>query len=377
MKIILVSQNVSPGIIIFRKNLVAELLSRGYEVYCFANDYDDRSRALVEGWGATPVDYSLSRTGLNPIKDLRDTWALARKIREINPDVMFSFFAKPVVYGSLAAKFARVPKRVGMLEGLGFTFTEQPFPLPLKTRFIRWVQVQLYRLSIPFLDKIVFLNPDDPKDLIEKYAIKARKVEVLGGIGLNLAEYPYAKPDVSRSRFIFIGRLLAEKGINEYVAAAKLVKAKHPSAEFVVLGGLDNGNPGGLSEKDLTQLVEEGVVIYPGHVDDVPSWIADSSVFVLPSYYREGVPRSTQEAMAIGRPVITTDVPGCRETVEDGVNGYLVPPWQPERLAAAMIRFIEQPDLVEKMGMESYRMAHEKFNVQKVNARLIDILETS
>ncbi len=210
-----------------------------------------------------------------------------------------------------------------MLEGLGFTFTEQPFPLPFKTKLIRWVQVQLYRLSVPLLDKIIFLNPDDPKDLLEKYSIKSKKTEILGAIGLDLTNYAFVQPDTSKRRFIFIGRLLAEKGINEYIGAAKLVKQQYPDAEFVVLGGLDEGNPGGLKKAQLEALIKENIIIYPGHVNDVPRWIAEASVFVLPSY-REGVPRSTQEAMAIGRAVITTDVPGCKETVEHGVNGFIV-----------------------------------------------------
>src|SRR5690554_1294605 len=373
MKITLISQNASPGLIIFRKELIQTLSAQDHKVYCFAIDFTDATREQVKNLGGIPVDYSLNRTGLNPLRDVRDTWTLSRKLKEINPDLMFSFFAKPVIYGSLAAKLAGVPRRVGMLEGLGFTFTEQPFPLPFKTKLIRWVQVQLYRLSVPLLDKIIFLNPDDPKDLLEKYSIKAKQVEVLGGIGLNLADYPYSPAPSEPVRFIFIGRLLAEKGVNEYIAAAQLVRQRYPEAEFVMLGGLDEANPGGLTRIELDTLIAQGAVIHPGHVDNVDEWLANSSVFVLPSY-REGVPRSTQEAMAIGRAVITTDVPGCRETVVDGVNGFFVPPWSPEQLAEKMIRFIEQPELIEQMGRESFRIAQEKFDASKVNESLTALL---
>lgn len=373
MKIALISQNASPGLVIFRKELIQSASAQGHKVYCFAIDFTDATREQVKNLGGIPVDYSLNRTGLNPLRDMRDTWALSRKLKEIKPNLMFSFFAKPVIYGSLAAKLAGVPKRIGMLEGLGFTFTEQPFPLPFKTKLIRWVQVQLYRLSVPLLDKIIFLNPDDPKDLLEKHSIKAKKSEVLGAIGLDLTSYAFVQPDTSKRRFIFIGRLLAEKGINEYIGAAKLVKQQYPDAEFVVLGGLDEGNPGGLKKAQLEALIKEDVVIYPGHVNNVPHWIAEASVFVLPSY-REGVPRSTQEAMAIGRAVITTDVPGCRETVENGLNGFVVPKWDEKALAEAMFTFIEQPELIEKMGLESYRIAQDKFDVAKVNQRLLNML---
>lgn len=374
MKITLISQNASPGLVIFRKELIQTLSAQGHQVYCSAIDFTDTTREQVKKLGGIPVDYSLSRTGLNPFRDIFDTWALSLKLKQIKPDLMFSFFAKPVIQGSLAAKIAGVPRRIGMFEGLGFAFTEQPLPLPIKTKLIRWVQVQLYRLSVPMLDKIIFLNPDDPKDLLEKYSIKAKQVEVLGAIGLDLASYPFRKVDTSRKRFIFIGRLLAEKGIHEYVRAAKFVKALYPDAEFVVLGGLDEANPGGLKQHELNKLIQDGVIIYPGHVNNVKDWIANASVFVLPSYYREGVPRSTQEAMAIGRAVITTDVPGCRETVVDGVNGFIVPKWNAQALAETMIKFIEQPGLIDKMGLESFKIAQEKFDVVKVNIRLIEML---
>lgn len=373
MKITLISQNASPGLVIFRKELIQTLSAQGHKVYCFAIDFTDVTREQVKKLGGIPVEYSLNRTGLNPFRDMYDIWMLSLKLKQIKPDLMFSFFSKPVIHGSLAAKLAGVPRRIGMLEGLGFTFTEQPFPLPFKTKLIRWVQVQLYRLSFPLLDKIIFLNPDDPKDLLEKYSIKANQVEVLGAIGLDLANYPFSKVNASKNRFIFVGRLLAEKGIREYVKAATLVKARYPDAEFVVLGGLDEDNPGGLTQQELDALIQDEVIIYPGHVSNVKNWIAEASVFVLPSY-REGVPRSTQEAMAIGRAVITTDVPGCRETVIDGVNGFMVPRWNEQALAEAMIKLIKQPKLIEKMGLESYKIAQEKFDAAKVNIRLIKML---
>ena len=235
-----------------------------------------------------------------------------------------------------------------MLEGLGYVFTDLPTGVSKKQKILRAVQVFLYKFSFPYLEKIIFLNPDDPKDLIEKYNIKTKKVEVLGAIGLNLDEYSYSKPSLEKIRFIFVGRLLAEKGIFEYIKAAKIVKKDFPNVEFVVLGGLDEQNPGGLKKEELEQLLKDNIVIYPGFVKNVDEWIKYSSVFVLPSYYREGVPRSTQEAMAVGRAVITTDVPGCRETVVDGLNGFLIPPFDANALVEAMKKFIENPYLVKK-----------------------------
>src|SRR5690554_4987282 len=361
----------------FRRDLILSLVQQGYQVYTFATDFTPAQKQQVIALGAIPVDYSLSRAGLNPLADLKTLLQLKRLLKDIQPDIVFSYFSKPVIYGTLAAALAKVPRCIAMLEGLGFVFTDQPAGPSLKTKLIRRIQVMLYRVAFRFADRVIFLNPDDPVDLLERYKIKTRNVSVLGGIGLNLADYPYSPAPSEPVRFIFIGRLLAEKGVNEYIAAAQLVRQRYPEAEFVMLGGLDEANPGGLTREELEMHTAKGTVIYPGHVNNVGEWLANSSVFVLPSYYREGVPRSTQEAMAIGRAVITTDVPGCRETVVDGVNGFFVPPWSPEQLAEKMIRFIEQPELIEQMGKESYRIAQEKFDVVKVNEKLLRILGLS
>ena len=210
------------------------------------------------------------------------------------------------------------------------THAQQKEKKEKKTELIKKVQVLLYKFALPQLDKLIFLNPDDPKDLIDQYAINVRKVEVLGGIGLNLKEYP-CQPIINIQQpinFLFIGRLLKEKGIHDFLNAAKIVKEKYPETQFTVLGAIDPHNLGALTQSELDELISSNIIDYPGHVDNVKDWIAKSHVFVLPSY-REGVPRSTQEAMAIGRAVITTDVPGCRETVEHGVNGFLVAKWNP------------------------------------------------
>jgi glycosyltransferase involved in cell wall biosynthesis len=357
----------------FRADMIKALCALGYEVYAFALDYNADSRAAVEELGAVAVDYEFSRTGVNPFSDIINTFKLSRYLKRIEPDIVFSYFSKPVIFGTLAAAIAGVKRRVGMLEGLGYVFTDHPDGESLKTKVLRIIQVLLYRISFHFLERIIFLNPDDSVDLLIENKIKVKAVSVLGGIGLELKAYPYSVPKTSPVSFIFVGRLLAEKGINEYIAAARQVKLKYSSAQFVMLGALDEGNPGGLSALDLKRFIDEGVVIHPGHVSDVQVWLANSSVFVLPSY-REGVPRSTQEAMAIGRPVITSDVPGCRETVINGENGFLVPAWSAAKLAEKMIYFIEHPECVVPMGLVSFKLAQERFDAVKVNQKLISYL---
>ncbi|MBK1781740.1 glycosyltransferase family 4 protein [Advenella sp. WQ 585] len=374
MKIVLIG-TVSSSIFGFRKLLLQSLVKDGHEVFILTTDLtpDIQQRALDE-LNVRAEKYTLARTGMNPVTDIRNAWSLYRRLKELQPDCVFCYFSKPVIWGSLAALFAGIKQRYGMLEGLGYYFTHTPKGNTLKKKLVRTAQIGLFHLSLPALRGLVVLNPDDKHDLIEKYHIKQNNVMVLGGIGLDLDEYSYSEPDISQSRFIFVGRLLAEKGINEFLQAAEIVKERHPKSEFIVLGKPDPGNPGSVNQGYLNNLVTKNIVIYPGSVSNVADWLKDSSVFVLPSY-REGVPRSTQEAMAIGRPVITTDVPGCRETIRNGENGFMVPPHSAQAVANAMEKFITEPNLLLSMGRRSRELAAENFNADKVNQRLLDFLK--
>ena len=374
MKIVIIG-TIASSLYSFRKSFIKTLVKEGYIVYAFTSDFSEGELLKIGRLGAIPIVYELSRGGTNPLADARATYTLSKKIKEINPDLVFSYFSKPVIFGTLAARLAKVPRIIGMLEGLGYAFTEQPKGMNNKAKLVKNIQVLLYKIALPQLDNIIFLNPDDPKDLLETYRIKVKQTDVLGGIGLDLDEYNYQPIETTdlAIRFLFIGRMLKEKGIHDFISAAKIVKQGYPNVQFTVLGAIDSSNPGALQQSELDKLVSLNIINYPGQVDNVQKWITDSHVFVLPSY-REGVPRSTQEAMAIGRAVITTDVPGCRETVVDGVNGFLVGKWNPQALAEKMIYFIENPEQIKIMGDESYRIAQDKFDAEKVNKRLLDIL---
>lgn len=375
-KKIVIIGTVASSILSFRANLIQALLKKQYNVYAFVSEYTQDELDGIAALGAIPITYELNRGGMNPLADAKATYALSKKIKEIVPDLVLSYFSKPVIFGTLAAKIAKVPQAVGMLEGLGYAFTEQPEGLSKKAKLIKSIQVFLYKIALPKLDNIIFLNPDDLKDLLEIYHIKVKQVNILGGIGLDLDEYTYQPIETTGLpiSFLFIGRMLKEKGIHDFIAAAKIVKQSYPDVQFTVLGTIDSSNPGALQQSELDRLVFSNIINYPGQVDNVQKWIAASHIFVLPSY-REGVPRSTQEAMAIGRAVITTDVPGCRETVIDGINGFLVEKWNPQALAEKMIYFIENPEQIKIMGDASYKIAQEKFDADKVNKRLIDMLE--
>ncbi len=355
----------------FRGPLIRDLVRAGIEVYALAPDYDPAQRAVVRALGAVPVDFSLSRTGMNPLRDGLDMLRLAMTLRRLRVDVSFGYFIKPVIYGTLAAWLAGIPRRFAMIEGLGFVFTASGTRLSRQRRLLRKGVEGLYRLALRRAERVIFLNDDDLAEFVEGGLVSRGQAVCVRGTGVVLAEWPWVRPVVEPVTFLLAARLLREKGIVEYATAARRVKARHPQARFVLLGGLDP-NPGGLSRAEVQAWVAEGLLEWPGHVEVKP-WLAQTSVYVLPSY-REGVPRSTQEALAMGRPVITTDAPGCRETVVDGENGFLVPVRDVDALAERMIRFIEQPGLIETMGRRSRQLAEERFDVRRINARILDIL---
>ena len=356
----------------FRGPLIRDLVRAGIEVYALAPDYDSAQRAMVRGLGAVPVDFSLSRTGMNPLRDGLDMLRLAILLRRLRVDMSLGYFIKPVIYGTLAAWVAGVPHRFSLIAGLGFVFTPSSARLSRKRRMLRKSVEGLYRLALRRVERVIFQNDSDLAEFVEGGLVAAEKAVVICGTGVDLAEWPSVRPVVEPVTFLLAARLLREKGIVEYAKAARRVKARYPQARFILLGGLDP-NPGGLSRAEVQAWVAEGLLEWPGHVEVKP-WLAQASVYVLPSYYREGVPRSTQEALAMGRPVITTDAPGCRETVVEGENGFLVPVRDVDTLAERMIRFIEEPALIETMGRAARRLAEERFDVRRINARILEIL---
>lgn len=371
MKILLIGNQAST-IILFRKKLIEQLVSKGVSVHVLTMDYDKDKFQQISQFGAMPEQYHFSRSGMNPLSDMVNTVALSKKINNINPDVVFSFFPKPVIFGTLAAKLAGVKRIYSLLEGLGFCYTAHLKKDSFKKKMLKKVQTFLYKMTLPRTNKVLFLNQDDYYDLIVQNHITLSDAEVIGGIGVSLNEYAYSHPQTTPLHFGMVSRLLVEKGVREFVQAAKIVKEKYPNARFSIAGAIDD-NPGGITREQLNIWKSEGHVNFLGQISDVKSYLTDLSVFVLPSY-REGIPRSTQEAMAIGRAVITTNVPGCRETVQHGLNGFMIPPWNAEALAEAMMAFITDPQQVTLMGKESRRMAEEKFDENVATEKLINIL---
>jgi glycosyltransferase involved in cell wall biosynthesis len=349
----------------FRGHLISDMIARGHEVLALAPDYDEKTVAEVRALGAEPVDYSLSRTGMNPARDATDLLRLTLILRKLKPDITLGYAIKPVIYGTLAARLALVPHRFAMIEGLGFVFAPPEGIQPIKRRALISLVAMLYTMALRHANLVFFLNKDDIEEFSKRRIVNPSKVFLLGGIGIDLNEWKPAPPVTEPVTILLVARLLREKGIVEYAKAARIVKQMHPEARFILVGSMDT-NPGRLSRSEVEEWVEEGIIEWLGRVPDVRTWLAKASVFVLPSY-REGVPRSAQEAMAMARPIITTDAPGCRETVIDGKNGFLVPVRNVCALADAIERFIMKPDLIVKMGLASRKMAEERFNGRKIN----------
>ena len=307
------------------------------------------------------------------LKTLLQRIKIYRLCKKKHFDIAYILYAKPIVFGGFACFLANIKRRVAMLPGLGFAFTQRPHKPSYKTKFLGFILRLLWRFSLPLLHHIIFLNRDDYLDITQKYAFKVQEHHILGGIGVDLQKYAYSPPSLSPIRFIFVGRLLKDKGVKEFIEAANDVVRQNYHADFFIYGAIDNDNPESLSQQQFDDLNDSGAVQCKNFVSDIVYALQESSVFVLPSY-REGVPRSSQEAMAVGRAMITTNVPGCRETIIDGHNGFMIEPFHSEILAEKMIYFINHPHDITNMGRKSHEIAHEKFNQINVTKRLIKMI---
>ncbi|KYG74157.1 hypothetical protein AWW68_16035 [Roseivirga spongicola] len=361
------------SLINFRGPLLKRLV-QDFEVFAAAPYIDDDIREKVEAIGANCISTEFERTGLNPAKDLKALLKFRKQIKEIAPDYVLAYTIKPVVFGLKAAKFKGV-KRYALITGKGSGFDETN----LKSKAIAKVVKGLYRDTLKSVDGVIFQNADD-QAFFEQNGLLTNTVQrgVIEGTGVDMAHYRLKnEPSLpEKVKFLFIARLIKEKGIPELVEAAKLLKKKDCDFEVQLLGWVDP-NPGGISQKEVDELHSSGLVNYLGTTDDVRPYIEAADVFVLPTYYNEGLPRTIQEAMAMKKPIITTDHPGCRETVEEGRNGFLIPTRDAQSLADAMERFIKEPEQVLIMGQQSHEMAKEKFDVNKINERLLKFMQLS
>ena len=363
-------------IVNFRGPLIEAMLAAGHCVTAAGSGASDKATAWFAKHNVAYIDVPIERNGLNPFADLKTLRAIVTMLRTVKPDLLFASTIKPVVYGLIAARIAGVKRRAAMIEGLGYAFTESPLESAmqrLRRTAVFMAARNAYRLALSFAETVIFLNPDD-KAVFARMGLtrKAQHVSLVNGSGVDIARFvPAPFPD-GPITFLMIARLLRDKGVYEYVEAARLVKQTHPEARFVLVGPFDT-NPSAVKPHEVEAWVREGVIDYKGAAEDVRPHIAACHVFVLPSY-REGVPQTVLEAMAMGRPVITTDVPGCRETVRDGQNGIIVPVQSGAQLAQAMCHLLATPEQITKMGNEGNLIAIGKFNSLVVAASTLEHL---
>lgn len=361
---VLVLSSYTKSLFWFRMNLMEELVAAGHEVYALGSDDDEHYVRAFRDRGIEYRSFPVSRNGLSPVEDLRTYRALKNAIEAIAPDKVFVYQAKTIVYGCVAAARAGVTEVFPLVAGLGSVFRGGG----LKNRLIQVLLRLQYRHALRHCRRVFFQNPDDRDEFVGMGLVSPEKVVMINGSGVDIERFSPA-PLPQRPTFLFVGRLLRDKGVVEYLEACRSLRSLHSEVRCLLVGPFDS-NHSSLQHEDLQPFIEAGAVEYLGEQEDVRPTLAECSVFVLPSYH-EGTPKSVLEAMATGRPIITTDAPGCRETVAEGRNGLLVEPRTVVPLVKAMSRFVEEPDLAQRMGAESRALVEAKYDVRKVNSSII------
>ena len=366
MKIAVLSSH-TPSLFWFRLEMMKEFVDRGHSVIALGADPEAKWK---DKFSSHDIDYrqlSVERNGVNPIKDLQTLAELYRFMKLERPDRIFTYQAKTVIYGSLAAHLNGIREIYSLIAGLGSIF----IGTGIKNRLIREIMQLQYKVACNCSKVVFFQNHDDKGEFLRRGLVKENKTEIINGSGVNIDKFkPVSLPE--NPAFLFIGRLIKDKGIMEYLQASRIIKSKYPEVRCMIVGPFDS-NPSALKPEELQPYIEDGIVEYFGEQSDVRPFIAQCSTYVLPSYH-EGTPKTVLEAMAMGRPIITTDAPGCKETIKDGLNGYLVEVKNIHGLVDRMIHTIIHPDIWKEMGAASSEIAKEKYDVGMVNKAIMQVM---
>lgn len=371
---VLISLNAAWNLVNFRAGLIRSLVAQGYEVVAAAPP--DEYAPRLEQLGCRYVPLPMDNKGTHPGRDIQLLWRFFRLLRRERPDVFLGYTVKPNIYGSLAAHALGIPV-INNIAGLGTVFAKDS----ALTRFVRF----LYRLAFARSRRVLFQNEDDRRIFVAAGLVRSGQADRVPGSGIDLERFsqvPLLPLNGRRFRFLLVARMLWGKGVGEFVAAARLVRQSFPNVEFCLLGFLDVKNPAAISREQMQAWVAEGAVVYLGETDDVRPHMAAADCIVLPSYYGEGVPRSLLEAGAIGRPIVTADSVGCREVVEDGVNGFLCRPRDATDLAEKLAKIVAlSPEARAEMGRKGRARVAREFDEQIVIDRYLatigEILEES
>lgn len=362
MKIAVLSSH-TPSLFWFRIDMMRSFMEKGHTVYALGNEAEDKWSDRFQPYGIIYRQIDVQRNGTDPLRDLKSIGSIQSVLSEIMPDKIFTYQAKTIIYGTIAANRLGIKEVYPLVAGLGSLFLNDG----IKTKSVRKILMTEYRYSMRKCPAVFFQNTDDLNTFRQTKVIRNQEIVMLHGSGVSLDKFT-VQPFPEQFGFLCISRLIRDKGVYEYLEACKRIKEANPSVRCLLVGPFDS-NPSSLKKEELQRFIDKGIVEYFGEQTDVVPYLAQCNVFVLPSY-REGTPKTVLEAMACGRASITTDAPGCRETVDDRENGLLVPVKNVEKLAQAMQYMIDHPDEAAVMGKRGRTKAENVFDVNKVNERI-------
>lgn len=343
----------------------------GYEVHVATPPNEFTDRIVAEGLQHHPI--YLDRGGLNPVKDIFSVFSLWRLYRRLRPDIVHHVTVKPILYGSIAARWSKVPAIVNAFTGLGFVFIDQS----AKIKFLRRLLARGFKYGFK-LKKMcaIFQNTDDRDQFVKAEIIRAENCVLIRGSGVSMSLFAPTKESDEKVLIVLAARMLWDKGILEFVEAASYLKNKNVNARFALIGGIDEANPTAVNEKQLHQWVSEGIIEWWGERHDMPAIMQQAHVVCLPSY-REGLPRVLVEAAASARPIVATDTPGCRDVVCHGENGFLVPVKNSEALAEALEALIRSPQLRYEMGLKGRELIEREHALERIIDQTLAVYQDS
>ena len=351
----------------FRVDMMKSFLDMGYSVVAVGQEPEDEWTERFAREGVRYRRLYAERNGTNPLNDLKTLKSIKRIIDEEKPDKIFCYQAKTVIYGCLAAHSRGICEEYPLIAGLGSIFRGSG----MKNAILRKILKAEYRVALRYAKAVIFQNTDDMRCFVDENIVPREKCRIINGSGVDTEKFiPTEYPETMS--FLMISRLIRDKGVQEYLDACRAIRKDHPEVSCMLVGPFDT-NPTAIRPDDLQAYIDDSSVEYFGEQTDVRPFMNRASVFVLPSYH-EGTPKTVLEAMASGRAVITTDAPGCRETVSDGLNGLIVPVKNTEALVSAMEFLIGDIPLCKRMGEEGRKIALEKYDVNCVNADIADIM---
>ena len=340
-----------------RLALASRARSAGYEVVVATPEGEGVDAIRAAGFAWHPIAYDAG--GMNPIRDVLTVWSLVRLFGKLRPTIVHNVTVKPVLYGTLAARITKVPRVINAISGLGYLFTAD-------RRLRRWLGIAMYRLLMRHPDMRVILQNQEDLALFTRHGLAAaNSIRLIRGSGVDISLFRPRPREGATPIIVQTSRMLADKGVREFIAAAREVKKRRPDARFLLVGPLYPGNPTALAQNELEAAEKEGAIEWLGYRSDIADILAMTTIFCLPSY-REGLPKSLLEAAACALPLVTTDTSGCREVVTDGENGLLVPVADAEALAKAIVRLLDDPELAGRLGQCARERVEREFALDQI-----------